>query len=212
MALSIDFQDSVSFLPTIQATRLLTLASAGLTPAEYTSLSWTWGNGYWSPPPIKLHNAYDFETVTIYYRWHPLFGLSLPVRARRKDGGGERIYCESDGRIYSLPGWMLSPECLQFSLGPAVISTEALSDLHDLLASLPLPADCDKAGLNSSPKEGLDETTGKATLPANESSAIPPACHGSSQRAAERTDQRSDGTTNQRGGSKEPATWKRSRG
>jgi hypothetical protein len=73
---------------------------------------------------------------------------------------------------------MLSPECSQFSLGPAVVSTEALSDLHDLLASLPLPADCDKAGLNSSPKEGLDETTGKATLPANESSAIPPACHG----------------------------------
>jgi hypothetical protein len=50
MALSIDFQDSVSFLPTIQATRLLTLASAGLTPAEYTSLSWTYGNGYWFPP------------------------------------------------------------------------------------------------------------------------------------------------------------------
>jgi hypothetical protein len=45
MALSIDFQDSVSFLPTIQATRLLTLASAGLTPAEYTSLSWTYDNG-----------------------------------------------------------------------------------------------------------------------------------------------------------------------
>src|SRR5580658_10659888 len=45
MALSIDFQDSVSLLPTIQATRLLTLASAGLTPAEYTSLSWTYDNG-----------------------------------------------------------------------------------------------------------------------------------------------------------------------
>ena len=50
MALSIDFQDSVSFLPTIQATGLLTLAPAGLTPAEYTSLSWTYGNEYWFPP------------------------------------------------------------------------------------------------------------------------------------------------------------------
>jgi hypothetical protein len=38
MALSIDFQDLVSFLLTIQATGPLTLALAGLTPAEYTSL------------------------------------------------------------------------------------------------------------------------------------------------------------------------------
>src|SRR3954462_8966633 len=38
MALSIDFQDLVSFLLTIQATGPLTLAPAGLTPAEYTSL------------------------------------------------------------------------------------------------------------------------------------------------------------------------------
>jgi hypothetical protein len=42
MALSIDFQDSVSFLPTIQATGPLTFALAGLTPAEYTSLRWTY--------------------------------------------------------------------------------------------------------------------------------------------------------------------------
>src|SRR3954469_23080096 len=38
MASSIDFQDLVSFLLTIQATGPLTLAPAGLTPAEYTSL------------------------------------------------------------------------------------------------------------------------------------------------------------------------------
>jgi hypothetical protein len=42
MALSIDFRDSVSFLLTIQATGLLTLALTGLTPVEYTSLYWTY--------------------------------------------------------------------------------------------------------------------------------------------------------------------------
>jgi hypothetical protein len=52
MALSIDFQDSVSFLLTIQATGLLTLALTGLTPAEYTSFYWTYGNVCWSPPPL----------------------------------------------------------------------------------------------------------------------------------------------------------------
>src|SRR6266566_6249725 len=82
-----------------------------------------------SPPPIQLHNAYGFELVTIYYRWHPLFGLSVPVRARRKDRAGERIYCESDGQIYPIPSWMLSPECLQLLLGPPLISAEALCEL-----------------------------------------------------------------------------------
>ena len=150
-------------------------------------------------PPIQLHNAYDFETVTIYYRWHPLFGLSLPVRKRRKDRDGECIYCESDGKIYPLPSWMLSPECSQFSLGAALVSTEALSELHDLLTTLPIHVDCAKAGLNSSPKEGLDETIGKATLPANESFPLQHACNSNSRGAAERTDHRPEGTINQRG-------------
>jgi len=162
--------------------------------------------------PVTLHNAYDFETVTIYYRWHPLFGLSLPVRKRRKDRDGECIYCESDGKIYPLPSWMLSPECSQFSLGPALLSTEALSELHDLLTSLPIHVECDKAGLNSSPKEGVDETISKATLPAKESSTLQRACNSNCRRAAERTDQRSDGTTDQRSGSKKRAAWKRRRG
>jgi hypothetical protein len=42
MALSIDFQDSVSLFLTIQATGSLTFSLAGLTPAEYTSLRWTY--------------------------------------------------------------------------------------------------------------------------------------------------------------------------
>jgi hypothetical protein len=46
MALSIDFPDSVSFLLTIQATGFLTLSLAGLTPAEYTSLRWTYPDGH----------------------------------------------------------------------------------------------------------------------------------------------------------------------
>jgi hypothetical protein len=35
------FRVSVSLHPAIQATRLLTFAPAGLTPAEHTSLRWT---------------------------------------------------------------------------------------------------------------------------------------------------------------------------
>jgi hypothetical protein len=41
MALSIGFRNSVSLLSAIQATRLLTFASVGLSPTEHSSLSWT---------------------------------------------------------------------------------------------------------------------------------------------------------------------------
>jgi hypothetical protein len=41
MALSIGFRHSVSLLSAIQATRLLTFASVGLSPTEHSSLSWT---------------------------------------------------------------------------------------------------------------------------------------------------------------------------
>ena len=73
-----------------------------------------------------------------------------------------------------------------------------LSGLHDLLTTLPIHVDCAKAGLNSSPKEGLDETIGKATLPANESFPLQHACNSNSRGAAERTDHRPEGTINQR--------------
>ena len=41
MALSIGFRNSVSFLPAIQATRLPTVTSVGLSPTEHASLRWT---------------------------------------------------------------------------------------------------------------------------------------------------------------------------
>jgi hypothetical protein len=42
MALSIDFQGSVSFPPGYPSYRTLTFALVGLTPTEYTSLRWTY--------------------------------------------------------------------------------------------------------------------------------------------------------------------------
>jgi hypothetical protein len=41
MLLSMGFRASVSFLPAIRATRLLTFTLAGLAPAEHASLRWT---------------------------------------------------------------------------------------------------------------------------------------------------------------------------
>jgi hypothetical protein len=62
----------------------------------------------------QLHNAAHFERVTVYYRWHPFFGLSLPIRKRKKDFSGEQIFCHlPDDVICSFPAWMFSPECTQ---------------------------------------------------------------------------------------------------
>ena len=42
VTLLIDFRDLVTLLSAIQATGLLALTLTGLTPAEHTSLSWTY--------------------------------------------------------------------------------------------------------------------------------------------------------------------------
>src|SRR4051812_45653798 len=74
-------------------------------------------------PPAYSHNAHSLETVTVYYRWHPLSGSTLPVRRRQQDRDGERLLCQSpDGRLLSLPSWMCNPECIRFLLGPPLIS------------------------------------------------------------------------------------------
>jgi hypothetical protein len=73
------------------------------------------------------HAAHHFETVTVYYRWHPLFGRTLQVRKHMKNRRGEHIFCElPDGTACSLPMWMFSPDCTRFSLGRPVISVAAL--------------------------------------------------------------------------------------
>src|SRR2546421_9095594 len=83
------------------------------------------------------HNAHIFETVTVYYRWHPLFGHSLRVFQHKKGQSGERTICQLvDGSMLTIPSWMLTPECAQLSFGPPQISVEALIELQHLLSTL----------------------------------------------------------------------------
>src|SRR6266540_3688973 len=158
-------------------------------------------------PPAHTHNAHNLETVTVYYRWHPLFGLSLPVCGRSKHRDGERIYCKSpDGRICFLPSWMLRPECSQFSSGSPLVSLGALVELHDLLAAWQPPGPCDKAYLTPSRKEGVNEAICEATRPADESAAAQSTTsHDSSRRQARGTDPCTDGAADQRGPGKRRA-------
>src|SRR5215470_6492880 len=90
-----------------------------------------------SPTGSPSHNAHLFETVTVYYRWHPLFGQSLRVCRRRwKDN----TVCQlPDNTALCIPSWMLSPECARLSAGPPQISVDALMQLRHLLSSCNSP-------------------------------------------------------------------------
>ena len=149
-------------------------------------------------PPARSHNAYNLETVTVYYRWHPFFGLSLPVRRRGQHREGERIYCEApDGRICLLPHWMLSPECSRLPLGAPRVSLAALGELHDLLAAWRAALSCDKASPTSTRKEGCGEESYETTQRADESVAPEPARRDHSRRPARTTEPGSGGVADQ---------------
>src|SRR5437016_588833 len=141
------------------------------------------------------HNAHNLEMVTVYYRWHPCFGLSLPVRRRSKHREGERIYCETpNSRICVLPNWMLSPECSHLSRGSPLVSVEALLELHDLLVAWQAPLHCDKPSLEPSRKEGRGEEISEAAQSADASVAPQPASDDYSRRQAGGTDPGPDRT------------------
>jgi hypothetical protein len=154
------------------------------------------------------HNAHCFEIVTVYYRWHPFFGLSLPVHKRRKTrSSGERVCCQlPDGTLCSVPSWMLRPECAHFSFGAPLISVEALSEVRHLLTAWQTPATCGKPLLKSPAKEGGDETISEATQAADESATFQRARDQSSQPQAKGTGAYAHGTTRQRGPRKQSRT------
>ena len=155
--------------------------------------------------PARSHNAHSLETVTVYYRWHPLFGLALPLRRRQLDRDGERLLCQApDGRLHSLPGWMCSPECLQFSLGSPLISADALGQLRALV-------DLWQASSNRlSDEEEVDETISHSTEEAVESAASR-RTNGRRRRRTEGTDGRIGGVTHPRGSGRTQNTARRRR-
>lgn len=151
----------------------------------------------------QSHNAHDFETATVYYRWHPLFRQTLRIHKRMKDRHGEHIFCElPDGTICSLPTWMFRPDCLHFPLGSPLISVEALAALRDLIGALRMPASCAMASLNQPPKEGVDEATSDTTEHAVQPAAARRASSSIASQQAEGTRPRSRGVAAKRGSRK----------
>jgi hypothetical protein len=140
--------------------------------------------------------------MTVYYRWHPLFGQCLPVHKRRRNNNNEQVvFCRlSDGRLCSVPDWMLSPECGQFSFGPPMVSVDALCQLHSLLTTCQVRSTWGNALLESPIKEGGNETTGEVIpAAADESAASRRTRDRSARPQAKGTGTHIDRDTNQRG-------------
>ena len=144
----------------------------------------------------QSHNAQEFETVTVYYRWHPLAGQKLIVHGR-VNRNGERVLCRlPDGTVGSLPAWMLRADSSQFTLGKPLVSVDALRELRDLLSTLQARADCGKASLKIMPKEGIDETAeAKHTATASTAPAAGSASSGFAGAPTKRPGKRTGGTS-----------------
>jgi hypothetical protein len=127
----------------------------------------------WNPagPSHNAHLFSQFEIVTVYYRWHPLYGRSLPVRRRQRFPNGEQVFVQLDnGAACALPEWMLNATCAAMVIGPPLIASDALVELRDLLSGLPSGPECDKASLKLQPKEGRNEVSAEVSIRATQPS------------------------------------------
>jgi hypothetical protein len=92
-----------------------------------------WRRHSWNQP----HNAHHFRMVTVQYRWHPHFNLTLAVR-RETGQNREQLLCElPDGTLSLIPKWMTEAEaCVGLSVGSPHVSVAALCRLQELLEAL----------------------------------------------------------------------------
>ena len=166
-----------------------------------------------APTGNLSHSAHHFETVTVYYRWHPFFGQSLRVRQRKKDRHGEFIVCLlPDDTTLSIPVWMSSPDCAQSSFGDPQIAITALVELRDLLSALQTPSGCDKALLTTFRMEAGDEGNKEAKRPAVESVVAERGDDSGPRQQAEGTNPRTGRTPDQRGWRRRQAASQRRSG
>src|ERR1035438_1971494 len=148
-------------------------------------------------PASQSHNAHHFgqiEIVTVYYRWHPLYGQSLRVQGRKRFPDGEVVFVQlGSGGASALPAWMLHAACAAFDLGPPLVATGALLQLRELLNALPSRPQCDKPSLKRPPKEGRHEASAEVSTRPTQPSPAGPHPPGAPARQEPATDSSPDG-------------------
>ena len=80
--------------------------------------------------------------MVVEYRWHPLYGKELPLKARRKIDNSEILRVESNhAGSHDLPAWMVDASiCRGMELGTPQVSVAALVELRAFVDTLWRPA------------------------------------------------------------------------
>jgi hypothetical protein len=118
------------------------------------------------------HDTHVFETVTVHYPWHPLFGQNLRVLSHARISAENEIVCQkADGTRVVLPLWMLNPKCSGFVLGQPFIAMEALVELRHLLTTVESAASRSKAGMENEDDEATTQTRFSTAKPHTRRSA-----------------------------------------
>src|SRR5206468_7409838 len=83
----------------------------------------------------QSHSAHHTEQVTVHYPWHPLHGQTILVQ-RSVRHGRDVWLCEHDQGTAAIPVWMTDRvACAAVSLGPVLVSVDALLELASLVAA-----------------------------------------------------------------------------
>jgi hypothetical protein len=80
-----------------------------------------------------LDSAHRTEHVVVHYRWHPLHGQTILVQ-RSLRHGREVWLCQQEHHTAAVPVWMTDRvACAALSVGPVLVSVEALTALAALV-------------------------------------------------------------------------------
>src|SRR5246127_2236366 len=107
----------------------------GCRPWQARRLARSLGGGDDGTPPHNTLSA-DNTAVQVFYPFHPLHGVTLPILRRPKRGDGAVCVMDPAGKRLKIPVWMLLPECagIRISRRPH-LGKDALLSLASLIAS-----------------------------------------------------------------------------
>ena len=87
--------------------------------------------------PVPVHTAHVGQIYQVHYRFHAYFGSEVRVFRPYRRGDGVYVALERDpGVAVMAPAWVLDASfCSMLSVGPPLVSCDAVMALSDLLTS-----------------------------------------------------------------------------
>ena len=137
-------------------------AARGLGPGRPKAPAGAGGSG---GPGRQSHSAHHPQEVPVHYPWHPLHSQTILVTRSVRRHGRDVWLCEQDQRTADIPVWMTDRvACAALSLGPVLVSVDALIELALLVSATHAKHD----HITRPSQEEPDATSTTAILAAND--------------------------------------------